>query len=439
MAAAREFPKYDKPLLAGFGASLVAIGLGIGSGEFVLWPYLSVHYGYGILWAAIVGIAFQVFINIEIQRYAVVTGNSAVHGFLKVSRFFSFWLIFSTIVGFGWPGLAAGSSFLFSQAFGLPGNVAEYLPYGILLLAVGLLVIGSNSYPRVEKFFRFVLPLTFLLMVGLTVYYFDPVKMTELLAGLIGKGSGYQFIPEGIDLAVFLAAFAYAGSGGNLLLGQGYYILKKKHGMSQYGEKSGLVASESPRSLHHFKGVRRLITIENILVFGLMGLITIVMLSYLGPIILQGVSVEHGLAFIVAQGTVLSGKLHPFVGLLFVLSGAVALFSVQLGVFDTLGRITADILGKPELLWYKLVIIVQGCIGVCIFLLGLREPLWLITIGAVSNALAMAVIAAITLWMNRTHLPVKYRPSLLEQLLLGCIALVYAGFFMVTVWSYLVK
>jgi len=37
----------------------------------------------------------------------------------------------------------------------------------------------------------------------------------SLFNGMIGKGDNFWFLPEGIVLASFLAAFAYSGAGGN--------------------------------------------------------------------------------------------------------------------------------------------------------------------------------------------------------------------------------
>lgn len=428
----KEFPKHKTSILKGVGPSLVAIGLGIGSGEFILWPFLSAKYGYGILWLAVVGISFQVFLNIEIQRYAAVSGSSAVSGFLRISRLFSFWLLFSTLAGFGWPGFASGSAYLLANAFGMPSNIAEFLPYALLLLVVGILVIGNNSYFRIEKFFKYVLPLSFLYIIFLFIYYFDLGAFMNLLKGLVGQGNGYDFIPKGVDLAILLGAFAYAGSGGNLLLGQGYYVLAKKHGMAEYEE--GHEASETKTSLHHFSGLRRFIVLENILVFGLIGLLTILALSYLGPVLLGNSSgLASNFGFLVSQANSIEQSLGNLGGMLFLLTGAIALFSVQLGVLDTLGRIATDIMGKSSKAWYKRSIILQGAFGIAIFTLGLREPLWLITIGAVCNALAMAVISMAVLWMNSTQLPPAYRPKRWEQVLLAIIGLVYTFFFIITV------
>ena len=45
------------------GPSFILLGLGLGSGEVILWPYLVSNYGLGIIWAAVLGILFQFFID----------------------------------------------------------------------------------------------------------------------------------------------------------------------------------------------------------------------------------------------------------------------------------------------------------------------------------------------------------------------------------------
>ena len=67
---------------------------------------------------------------------------------------------------------------------------------------------------------------------------------THLFKGLLGIGEsislnpdGYFFLPLGITLATFLAAFAYAGAGGNLNLTQSIYVKEKGYGMGKYSQR----------------------------------------------------------------------------------------------------------------------------------------------------------------------------------------------------------
>ena len=41
------------------GPSFILLGLGLGSGELILWPYLTSNWGMGIIWGAILGVTFQ--------------------------------------------------------------------------------------------------------------------------------------------------------------------------------------------------------------------------------------------------------------------------------------------------------------------------------------------------------------------------------------------
>ena len=92
------------------GPSFVILALGLGSGEVILWPYLTANYGLGIAWGAILGITFQYFMNMEIERYALVKGESVFVGIHKLFKPAVYWFIVSTFIGFGLPGIIAASA-----------------------------------------------------------------------------------------------------------------------------------------------------------------------------------------------------------------------------------------------------------------------------------------------------------------------------------------
>jgi hypothetical protein len=83
------------------GPSFVILALGLGSGEVILWPYLVSNYGLGIAWGALLGITFQFFINMEIERYALVKGESVFVGIAKIFTRSVKWFINSSFIGFG--------------------------------------------------------------------------------------------------------------------------------------------------------------------------------------------------------------------------------------------------------------------------------------------------------------------------------------------------
>ena len=70
------------------GPGVIAAGIGLASGEFILWPYITSQVGLVFLWAAVVGVVTQFFINMEIERYTLATGETALTGF---SRYWRHW------------------------------------------------------------------------------------------------------------------------------------------------------------------------------------------------------------------------------------------------------------------------------------------------------------------------------------------------------------
>ena len=80
--------------LAGPGAVLV--GLSIGAGELVLWPWITAKFGASMLWAAAFGVFIQLWVNLEIGRWAIATGEAPYTGFARVWMGFIYILLFLT-------------------------------------------------------------------------------------------------------------------------------------------------------------------------------------------------------------------------------------------------------------------------------------------------------------------------------------------------------
>src|SRR3970040_1165876 len=99
------------PLKKRTGPSFIILGVGLGSGELILWPYLASNFGLGIAWAAVVGITLQFFLNMEIERYSLVTGESVCAGwFKKWGKIAPVWFMVSTIIPWIWPGIMAAAA-----------------------------------------------------------------------------------------------------------------------------------------------------------------------------------------------------------------------------------------------------------------------------------------------------------------------------------------
>ncbi len=440
-----KFPKLDRTVWQMMGPSIVSLGLGLGSGEYILWPFLTAHYGFGILWGALVGISIQLILILEIQRYTSVKGEDVVIGLGRIHKLFPPLLILATVIGFGWPGFAATSSKLMISLFDMSGAYTNFLPHIMLLFCASILLIGRNVYSKLEPIQSGIVILSFMILTYIFVRLFDLDTFTTALAGFGGVGEGYRFLPEGIDLAVFIGAVAYAGTGGTLLLSQSFYTIEEGHGIAKYAKPFTLwlkgherkeeefSTSEDTQSISNFRQLLSLQRFEGFLLFWGMGIFTIFILGYISYVTLngtQGLSSEFD--FLLQEAGIISGRLSPFLGNAFVAIGILALISVQLGIFDIMGRISAKAIqhlypkkGLDHNRLYVWAILLQLFVGLAVFTLGFQEPMWLIVTGAVINAGMMTVISLGVVLLNIKILPKSYRPSRIISLILCLAALFY--------------
>ncbi|MEK7168509.1 MAG: Nramp family divalent metal transporter [Patescibacteria group bacterium] len=433
-----EAPKFSKLL----GPSFILLGLGLGSGEFILWPYLVSNWGMGIIWGAILGVTFQFFINMEIERYTLARGESVFVGFARQFRNLPYWFIFSTFLAWIWPGIIATSARLLGEVLGIT-NINMF-GIGLLLLIGVILTLGPVLYRTVERFSFILISISVPVIFILSIYLSKRSDLVDLVAGIANFGN----LPKGLPLASFLAAFAFAGAGGNLNLAQSFYVKEKGYGMGKYGGKitsiltgkleelklTGSRFEITKENLEKFKKWWRVTNLEHLIVFWFGGTISILLLSLLAYSTVNGMSnLTNSVGFIIKESTVISLSLSPVIGTLFLLIGSFMLFNTQLTVLDATSRIMSEntlILTKkgslPKI--YYTFLWLQIAFGVVIFLFNFGQPLLLLTISAVLNAVAMFVHIGLTLNLNITELEKEIRPNLFRIIPI-VIAFLFFGYF----------
>ena len=97
-------------LVKTIGPSFILLGLALGSGELILWPYLAANYGLGLVWGALLGVTLQFVLNTEVMRYTLTRGESIFLGFRRMSVFVTLWYIISTFIPWSIPGFSSASS-----------------------------------------------------------------------------------------------------------------------------------------------------------------------------------------------------------------------------------------------------------------------------------------------------------------------------------------
>jgi hypothetical protein len=430
--------KLNKPpsLARAIGPSIILLGLGLGSGELILWPYLVSNWGLGIIWAAVIGITFQFFINMEIERYSLLYGESIFAGFSKLSKKLPYWFIFSTFIAWMWPGIIATSAKIFATIF----EFKSFETLGIIfLILIGIiLTLGPSLYKTVETFQKYLILIGVPIIAIITFILAKQDSYQALAQGLVGIGDGYLFTPYGIPLFTFLGAIAYSGAGGNLNLAQSFYIKEKGYGMcaGAKGITSVLTGRASKiqifgnaadfkdkENFSNFKLWWKIINLEHLIVFLLTGAITIILLAVLAYTTTYGTTSGEGINFLINESKSIGAMLSPSIATLFLILVGTMLFGTQLTVLDSTSRIISEnivILNQKLSLskTYYSVLWLQIIAGIIVFSFGYSDPITLVVTGAVLNAFAMFFHVAATHLLNKKFIPADYRPATWRKLII---------------------
>lgn len=437
-------------LIQTIGPSFILLGLALGSGEVILWPYLTVNYGLGLLWGALLGISFQYILNTEIMRYTLAWGESVFVGLAKWSRLFPLWFIISTVIPWSLPGFSSATADILITLF--PWMNSQVVMVMLLILTGCLLSFGKTLYKTMEKFEKVVVIGSLLFVVGLVAWLATPADWSVGILGIFGRGTDWWFFPKDVvvPIASFLGAFAYSGGGGNLNFAQSHYIKEKGFGMGLYSTKitSLLHAESKPQAIHGqlfadtpqnrnlWKKWWSLVIKEHGIVFWGGGVISILMLAVLAHVLIPEGGAVEGISFIYKEAAALTVLLSPFVGTVFLLSVALMLYSTQVIVLEASSRIISEnvsLLVNGPKAKTRLTLLFYGALwlqilgGIAIVVSGWNEPRLLLTLAAVLNAGAMMVAFPMVYFLNTRALPRFAQPQLVRKLVLAtaCLFFVY--------------
>ena len=239
------------PLRRMLGPSVILAGLALGSGEFVLWPYLTYKSGFVFFWACVLGVITQYFLNMEVTRWSLATGESAITGFVRLNRNWAWAFLLLNIIPWMIPAWATGAAELLTWMYSNPqlvqndaGAFVVQNPANVTWLAIAgmvgcgtILTAGPVVYETVEKIQIFLVGIVIALIAVLAIWM---VRWESVVAQVTAVFTlGYpDFVPSsdltGMGPVALLGALAFAGAGGTTNLGQSNYIKDKGYGMGKH-------------------------------------------------------------------------------------------------------------------------------------------------------------------------------------------------------------
>jgi Mn2+/Fe2+ NRAMP family transporter len=419
------------PIWKIIGASAIISATAMGSGEFIIWPLIVSQVGFTIFWAAILAFFFQYIMNMEIERYALVTGETAVTGFARLWRHWGIFFIICAILPNMWAGWATGASTTITFWAGLGSGAVVPITI-IILVSIGIaLSVSPVVYQTVEKIQMAMI----VMIVGFVVV--AVVVATDVGAwGALARGSTVEIgqnIPAAVGVvgaAAMAGAIAFAGAGGANNLVQANWVRDKEMGMGAFipnivspitGEEeatpgTGYMTRPTEENFNRFRAWWKVANTEHFITFFVLGLLVTMVLCALT---FATIGVDPGrefeeFQFIEQEGQALAQQVAPWFGTLFFIAGTIILFSTNLGVLDWVSRLVSDALKTDYMeesetftmsrlyfmvLWAMIIfgsIVVAGLIS---------APTTLLIISASLSAVVMVFYNALLIVINRRFLP----------------------------------
>jgi hypothetical protein len=444
-----------------FGVGAVALGLAIGSGELIFWPHLVSQFGLGILWGATLGILTEYFINKEVARHALATGESFFTSSARLFPKLAFFWLLAVLFLYVWPGWAGAMGATLTALLG-GGNplVLSWVSLAIILL---FMLGGRSAYAIMERMVKFTVSLFFILLIYVSFLNLDLAIIKEALFGLVNFG----WLPEGIEISTFVSAIVFAGAGGLLNLCVSFWYRDKGFGMGSYvgrienpitGKPQALSATgytfqPTAENLANWKGWMRLVYLDQGIFFGLLGVVGLVLLSLNAYATLSPLGIAPDGVNIIQEQARILGNLWGWAGAkVFLAVAYLALFSTLWVILDVFTRIIGDIFYtnahagplQKFFIWTKkysvhtiyyalfsLIVVINAV------LLPFGQPFVFLVVSAVLSGAVMVVYTPILLYLNNFKLPRAIRPSLITNLMLIATTVFYAYFSVRVLLSFL--
>jgi Mn2+/Fe2+ NRAMP family transporter len=448
--AVQDPPKSLGQALRQIGPGLILAGSIVGTGELIATTHLGAKAGFTLLWLVIVSCFIKVFVQVELGRYAVSSGETTLESLRRLPGpgvLLPWWWLFmvactqfqlGTMVG----GVAQtghmvfpGVSEMIAGWFGGPGSAAgDYLarrgevPWAVFTAIVTSVLLAAGSYKHIERATTTMVVVFTLMTVGCVVLL--PAAGHPVTAAQLAEGFSFQLPVAAITAAV--AMFGITGVGASELIMYPYWCIEKGYGRNVGPRPADPVDPRTPPSaeseawLARARGWMRVMRLD---AWVSMIVYTIATLAFflLGAAVLYGHTAGGGLPGDV--GGMMSALRQMYVP---VLGGAASTWFIVIGTFavlySTLFAATASncrtvtdflrinnfitVAGHDDRMrWVRRFCIAFPFLNLAIFI-WIGNPVTMVLIGGVAQALTLPMIATAAVFLRYARTDKRLMPGL---------------------------
>ena len=395
------------------GPGLILASAVVGSGELIATTVLGAENGYRLLWLVLLSCVIKVVVQNELGRYAIGTGETALEAFdrvpgprFRVSWVVWLWVLMNTTSLMTIGGMLAGISEILNRM--VPALSINVWVWVVTVGTVILLVAGR--YGLVEKISVGLVVIFTTLTVSCAVLLF---KQPEYISwGEVLDGLSFH-LPQGGWVTV-VAVFGITGVGSGDLVAYPYWCIEK-----------GYARFTGPRDNTEAwrERARGWIRVMGIDVLNSMAIYTFATVAFylLGAGILFGLGViPKGTEMVESLSNMYTETLGGWAYFLFLIGAVAVFYSSVFAATAASSRVFADFLAiiggydkrnyAARLKATRLFVVITLVIPLLYFTF-LREPVLMVKIGGVAQAVMLPIIAFSTLYLRYAHIPKAILPE----------------------------
>lgn len=462
----------EMPRCGGFyataGAGVIWASVAMGSGELIWWPILTAKYGPAFIGLLLPACILQYFVNREIGRYTVTTGEGLFQGFSRLHYLFTAFMWTMMLVTFLWVGsyITSGAVALFELThFPQHWSVRAgslFWAYCIMAVLSGALFAAKRALRLVDLLMR---SMIFLSVICVAVTLCSPVILKTAASFFSAYLNPFHLLVHGMpsnweatDSNIVLTAICFAGMGGFLNIMYSYWLRDKGVGMSKikpsydsptgkFMQPTGYVFSDTPGNRRRYRTWLRFLALDNVTAVGLNAMMAMAMCWFSWSILLPKGIVPSGWEISTVQAEFFATSMGSMGRAIFLLITVAFLCDNWIGIVDACARMHADFFkstfrfaqGYADHSLYRAFLV--GMIIISFITVPVATPGSLLLVGGLLNFLAMPIYCPVLVYMNYWYLPKIYpawvRPSVWSLVMISTVCAVYfalAGWYLWTIF-----
>jgi manganese transport protein len=430
------------------GPGIILAGSIVGTGELLLTTSLGAKFGFAFLWLILFSCVVKVFVQIELGRYALSSGEPTLAALDKLPglRFGAHWLVWWWFImlmltvaqlgamcgGVGQALNLAFPSVTSNLANGVEGwlpDLANGLreqpehPWAAVTAVVAILLLLSGGYKRIEHVTTFLVVAVTMITVGCVALL--PAMGFDITLGDLEQGFSPSLTREVMAttgaIAAAFGAFGITGVGASELYAYPYWCLEK--GYARFAGPQ----NDSPEWASRARGWMRVMYLDawvSMIVFT----VATVAFYTLGAVVLYRQELVPEKTQMIAT---LSEMYVPAFGewtkLAFLIGAWAVLFKTLYVASASNSRLTADFLGLAKIVrytnseqrttWIRRACVVYPLLGLAWYI-WIGDPKTMTVLGGFAQAATLPVISGAAIFLRYRRLDQRLAPSRISDIFL---------------------